>query len=126
VKKIKVLLAQLPPIVSGLLAYLIKGQPDMEIAGDVSGAVELLLATKRTAANVVILPLPDSGDVPGVSTHLLAEHPDLLILMIAVQGKTGWACRRRITLEPIEATPVENILMAIRTAESAPPPECEP
>ena len=104
-------------MVSGLLAHLIRGQTDMEVAGEVSGPVDLLLTARRTGADVIVLPLPDSAEMPGVCSHLLAEHPDLLILALSVHGRSGFLYRRTVTVDPVAAPPVENILAAIRTAE---------
>jgi hypothetical protein len=132
VKRIKVLLAEeLPPIVNSLLTYVIKGQTDMikvepdmiKIDEDVSGTVKLLLAARSTTANVIIMPMQESNAIPGVCTHLLSEHPDLLILGISIHKrphdtKWGVAYRREITEDTIEAPLVENLLQAIRTTGS--------
>ena len=48
VKRIRVLLATLPPLVSGLFTHLIQGQVDMEVVDAVSEPVQLLVAVKET------------------------------------------------------------------------------
>ena len=111
--RIRVLLATLPPLVSGLLTHLIQGQTDMEVVDAVSEPVQLLLAVKDTRAQVVIVPLPGSGEIPGICSHLLAEFPDLLILALSLSGDSGFI----YTAERVVEAPVNNILKAIRLAE---------
>ena len=110
--RIRVLLATLPPLVSGLLTHLIQGQTDMEVVDAVSQPVQLLLAVKDTRAQVVIVPLPGSGEIPGICSHLLAEFPDLLILALSITGEAGFI----YTAERVVEAPVNNILKSIRLA----------
>jgi DNA-binding NarL/FixJ family response regulator len=111
-KRIRVLLAALPPLVSSLLTYLIQDQSDMEVVDAIGEPVQLLMAVKDTRANVVVLPLPESGEMPGICSHLLAEFPDLLILALSINGESGFIC----TAGRVQEAPLNNILKTIRLA----------
>ena len=114
-KRIRVLLATLPPLVNGLLTHLIQDQPDMKVVDAVSEPVQLLVAVKDSRADVVVLPLPTSGEMPGICSHLLAEFPDLLILALSLSGDSGFI----YTAERVVEAPVGNILKALRLAGSS-------
>jgi hypothetical protein len=126
--KIKVLVATMPSIAGGLLTHLIQSQSDMELVKpeqndmnsvepgqsdrvldeQMSKTVKLLVGANQ--ADVVILPQPDSGEIPGICSHLLAEYPDLRVVVLSITGDTVY------TAERVLKAPVENILKAIRTA----------
>src|SRR5262245_51051518 len=116
--KIRVIVGRMPRIPRGLLTHLIQCQPDMELVEqdrpdielieDVTETLKLLVGAKK--ANVVLLPLPDSGEMPGICSHLLDVYPALRIIVLSVNG--DWV----YTAERLLQAPVENILKAIRTA----------
>jgi chemotaxis response regulator CheB len=115
VRKIRVLLQGLSPMMSDLLAHLINHQADMEVVALVPGRAEALVAVKLLEADVVIL--PDSSEMPGTCDVLLGQFPDLLVLALTQQGQSGFLYRRTITTDMVTAPPVENILKTIRIAE---------
>jgi DNA-binding NarL/FixJ family response regulator len=98
-----------------VMRQLIKRQPDMEIVGEVLDLSALIRAAKETAADVIIVALEDSVAL-GLSSQLLAECPNVIILELASKGDVafiGQVCLgRREIVEPSEA----NILSALRHA----------
>ena len=117
VDKIKVLLANRPKILRELLSGLIQRQFDMEVVGEELDPVELLLAVDETRANVVVLDLLDSGEEPGICSHLLAEYPQLLVLALSSERERAVLCRQIIHKETLSNASDDEILAAIRRAE---------
>jgi hypothetical protein len=98
------------------LTHLIQSQPDMKLVREEpADPVELLLAVRRRRAKVVIVPLEDPEAVRGVSSHLLSEHPDLLVLGLSLGRGESVAYRRSVTERRVEAFPAESLLRVIRT-----------
>jgi hypothetical protein len=126
VSRIKVLLAPMPPLVRGLLTYVISSQADMRIVGRPTSLVGLLRAVgrrgdrrNRRRPEVVLIPLEYPARIPGICTHLLAEDPDLLVLGIPAQGHTVVAFHRRtIIRERLENQSVDDLLKAIRVVRT--------
>ena len=67
----KVLLANEPEAVRTGLATFLQQQSDIEVVGTVLDPIELLVAVEDTQADVVIVTLPDTGEMPGICSHLL-------------------------------------------------------
>jgi len=82
VGKIRVLLHSASPDVRALIGDALRGQRDFELVGAAADPVGLLLAVKRTRADVVIFSTRDF-DKTGLSSHLLAEYPHLTLLAMA-------------------------------------------
>jgi DNA-binding NarL/FixJ family response regulator len=113
VRNIRVLLATQATGVRDTIEELIHRESGVKLVGEVSHAVDVLLAVKRTRADVVVVGREDSGK-PGLNTHLLAEYPHLIILGMA--GQTVFVeqlCPRRLEI----VTPSgPNILATLRRA----------
>lgn len=98
---------------------MIERQEDMEVVGEVSDPLDLLMAVRETEADAVIVALMHS-EGPGLCSHLLAEYPNLTILALVSTGEAAFVeqlCpRRREIVEPSEL----NVLSALRYAVRAP------
>ena len=78
----RILLAELSPALRQALVPFLAGQVDVELVGDVSGAIEILLAVGETRAEVVVLGMP-GVELPGIAGQLLDEYPQLEVLAVA-------------------------------------------
>ena len=129
-RKIKVLLASRPKMLSDVVRNMLERQPDMEVIGEVLDPIELLLTAKARPVDVVIVtpcrravrpsslrshiePLDSEGE-PSICRHLLAEQPRLKIITLQGNGEAAFlyesgAHKKRI-VEPSEMS----ILAAIR------------
>ena len=88
-KKIRVVLANCPQMIGDFeIRKLIDTQKDMEVVGELLGQINVLMDIRKTNADAVILGMTDSK-VPGLSSHLLAEHPNLTILCLTSKGEIG-------------------------------------
>jgi DNA-binding NarL/FixJ family response regulator len=114
--KIKVMLAGRPKMVSDVIKSIIEHQPDMILVGDVIDPIKLLFATRETSVDVVIVTPLDANGEPRICSHLLAEHPHLLVVTLSSKGEAAYlyrsGTRRLRIIEPCG----ESIVGAIRKA----------
>jgi DNA-binding NarL/FixJ family response regulator len=115
---VKVLLANGPEALPIGLATLLQQQSDIEVVGTVLDPVELLVAVGDTQADVVVVTLPDSGEMPGICSHLLHEYPQLLILALSSARTRACVYRQAITVEPLADISDEGILTAVRRVKA--------
>jgi DNA-binding NarL/FixJ family response regulator len=118
VSKITILLANLPQMMREVLRSIIAYQVDMEIVGEFPDPVELLLAAKETRADAVIVEMAGTEE-PGLCSHLLAECPNITILVLALAGNIAFIEQlcpwRREIADPSEANIVHALRQAVRT-----------
>ena len=93
---IRVLLAVESAAVCQRLQDLLGQDPEIDIVGRVTDPVDVLLAVGDVQADVVIQTWPESGRLPGVCSHLLAEYPHLLVIGVPPRQDRMFACRQRI------------------------------
>jgi DNA-binding NarL/FixJ family response regulator len=115
---VKVLLANGPEALPIGLATLLQQQSDIEVVGTVLDPVELLVAVGDTQADVVVVTLPDSGEMPGICSHLLHEYPQLLILALSSARTRACVYRQAITVEPLADISDEGILTTVRRVKA--------
>lgn len=77
---VSVLLFNLPRPVEEIVRKAVESDPDMELLGHCDDELELLLAVKEMKANVVALTIQAGNEQGGLSSHLFAEYPNLVIL----------------------------------------------
>lgn len=113
-RKIKVLLASRPKMLSEVIRYMVERQPDMEVMGEVLDPMELLLAVKTTGAEVVIVaPLEANGE-PHICTQLLAAYPQLKIVTQSAKGEAAFLYESGSPKQRIDEPSEPSILGAIR------------
>ena len=115
---VKVLLANGPEVLRTGLAMLLQQQSDIEVVGTVLDPVELLVAVGDTQADVVVVTLPDSGEMPGICSHLLHEYPQLLILALSSSRTRACVYCQSITVESLADISDEGILTAVRMVKA--------
>jgi DNA-binding NarL/FixJ family response regulator len=112
------LLANRPETLRISLATLLEQQSDIEVVDTVLDLKELLIAVEDTQADVVVLTLPDSGEIPGICSHLLYEYPQLLILALSSARDRACIYRQAITVELLADISDEGILAAVRRVKA--------
>jgi len=98
-----------------LLKDLICRQTDMEVVGEALDPLEVLYAVRKTEADVVVTTLPKSGE-PGISSHLLAEYPQLLVLALAPDGSDATLYRQVLVKESVRGEAQDALLAMVRQA----------
>lgn len=115
-KKIKVMLASRPKILSDVIRNIIELQPDMIIVGNVIDPIKLLYVIRDTVVDVVIVtPLQANGE-PLICQHLLAEYPMLKIVTQSVKGEAAYLYQKDVQKRRLEDPSVQAILQVIREA----------
>src|SRR5215510_7046769 len=115
---LKVLLANGPEALRTGLATMLEQQSDIEVVGTVLDPIELLVAVEDTQADIVVVTLPDSGEMPGICSHLLHEYPQLLILALSPDRTRACIYRQAITVEPLADISDGGILTAVRQVKA--------
>jgi DNA-binding NarL/FixJ family response regulator len=116
---VKVLFANGPEALRTGLATLLQQQSDIEVVGTVLDPIELLVAVEDTQADVVVVTLPDTGEMPGICSHLLHEYPQLLILALSSDRTRACVYRQAITVEPLTDISDEGILAVLRRVKAS-------
>jgi DNA-binding NarL/FixJ family response regulator len=116
---VKVLLANRPETLRTSLATLLQQQSDIEVVGTILDPIELLVAVEDTQADVVVVTLPDSGDMPGICSHLLYEYPQLLILALSSARTKACVYRQTIAVELLADISDEGLLTALRRVKAS-------
>jgi hypothetical protein len=96
---IRILLAQLPRALRDPLERTLSEQPDMVVT-PVENHVEVLLTAGESQADVVVIGMEDT-EPPGVVSHLLAEYPSLMIILVDVDDLHAFIYELRPDLMPI-------------------------
>jgi DNA-binding NarL/FixJ family response regulator len=79
---VRILLGKIGAEWRATLAELARPENDLEIVGRVEDAVEILLQTEELKPDVVVLVQPPGGGEPGICSHLMLEHPNLVVLLL--------------------------------------------
>jgi len=84
--RIRIVLAELPPMLSGIVKDTVSSQPDMAVVAEFSERSALLHALKTGGGDVVIVGTKEP-DEPSVPIHVLAACPHIKVLMLETQGR---------------------------------------
>lgn len=118
-RKVQVLLAVAPRMLRDLLRNRIEAEPDLEVVDEVLDPVDILLAVKQTAADVVLVTVPVSDATPPLCTHLLAEFPDLVVIGLWPEAQSAVTYRNTLDIEPLNRAFYKDIVGAIRTVSGS-------
>lgn len=88
-RKMKVLLAIRPRLLSAVVRHIVERQADMEIVSEVSDPSELGSAIRVTEAEVVLLTPADSDRELKICRQLWAQSPQLKIITLSATGDTA-------------------------------------
>jgi DNA-binding NarL/FixJ family response regulator len=113
-RKIKVLLAIQPRMLSEVVRHIVERQPDMDVVRELPDPIGLLFAIRATEAEVVIT-TPDASDrEPGLGSALLAACPYLKIMALSATGATAFLYEAGIPTQRLDDVGEEAMLRAIR------------
>ena len=111
----RILLAELSPALRQVLVPVLNNQVDMELVGEVSSALEILLAAGETRADVVVLGMPGI-ELPGIAGQLLDEYQHLKVLAVNLDRQRALLYELRPQLLLVGEVTPDGLLDAIRTA----------
>lgn len=75
--------------------------PEVELVEEADGTIETLLKAGSAEATVVVIDLPESGQDPGLTGHLLDEYPHIKVVAVSEDGKTALKYETGIVKEPL-------------------------
>ena len=110
----RILLAEFSPALRQALVPVLADPVDVELVGDVSGAIEMLLAVGETRADVVVLGMPGL-ELPGIAGQLLDEYPQLTVLAVNLNRQRAPLNEPRPQLLLVGEVSAEGLLEAIRS-----------
>ena len=116
---VKILMVDVPNGLSNLLQDVIQRQENMLVVGEAFDPIDLLLTVNATDADVVIMGHPQADSMPGICTHLLAEFPILLILIVSTIDQRAFLYERKITQEEVSYSIPEDLIARVNEAYSA-------
>lgn len=82
---IRLVVGNMPEMLLQIVAQAIRGQPDLLLAHEARGNVELLQVA-RDSIDLVVLGAEAVSPCPGVCSHLLSELPHLKIVVVSNSG----------------------------------------
>lgn len=115
-RKIRVLLASRPKMLSDVVRNMIGRQPDMEVVGEVLDPLSLLVAVRATPVEVVIFTPLDASEEPHICSQLLTEHPQLKIVTLTAKSEAAYLYELGSRKQRIEEPCEQSILGALREA----------
>lgn len=114
-KRVRVLVANLPRLMRELIVNTIADQPDIELVGEVEKQRDLPEAVQQTRPDVVILAMDDHDRYRAQCGFLLGRYPEMRILALAPEQNRAlfyWATLD-IRSKPLESSEA-GILEAMR------------
>jgi DNA-binding NarL/FixJ family response regulator len=115
-QKIKVMLASRPKMLSQIISSMINRQSDMQVVGEVIDPIELLNAARAVSVDVVIITPLKIEEQPRICSHLLEEFPLLKIIILSIDGKSGFLYQTGEPKLQIDDPSEHSILDALRTS----------
>jgi DNA-binding NarL/FixJ family response regulator len=89
----RIILANKPRLLRGMLKRVLQKVPDFQVVGEVLDPARLSATIEKTEAQWVVLSLSPTGKMPAMAETLLAVHPTICILAVAMDGsrvKVKW------------------------------------
>ena len=116
-RKIKVMLASRPKMISDVIRNIIARQPDMMMVGEVIDPIRLLYATNETSVDVVIVTPLNSNGEPKICSYLLAEHPNLKVVTLSAKAEAAYLYQSGIPRLRIDEPSADTIVDIIRKSQ---------
>ena len=113
-RKIKVLLAIQPRMLSEVVRHTVDRQSDMEVVRELIDPIGLLLVLRATETEVVITTPADSDWEPGRSSALLVAYPHLKIMALSATGDTAFLYETGSPKQRIDDVGEDSLIGAIR------------
>lgn len=115
---IRVLIVDMPPLMTDIANEIIARQPDMELIASVAIGGDLRGALDRTCAQVLLCTIGGSA-LPTIYRELFESHPHLRLLAIEDGDRHGSVYELRPRRTPLDVWPA-GLVEAIRSAARPP------
>ena len=95
------------------------------LIGEVVDPIRLIYATRDTEVDAIIVTPMNTNGIPRICSHLLAEHPNLKIIVLLAEGKTAFlyesASGKKYINEPSADTIVNTIRQSLEKIRNKQP-----
>jgi DNA-binding NarL/FixJ family response regulator len=112
-KRIRVFLAGMPPLLHDIVRDALMGQTDMQLVGDLSAGDGVVHALENREIDVVIVGARQPED-SAVANELFASSPRSKVLVIAKSGRTAVMYQLRPRKRHLGDVSPQSLLEAIR------------
>lgn len=116
-KAIRVILGNAPDSVRQGVRAALHEQPDIDIVAEILDPIGILMAPREIEVEVVVVESAE-GDELGLSSHLLAEYPDLIVISALRSGDQLCIEQRLPRRDLIEEPWTEHLLECLQRAIS--------
>lgn len=82
-KTTRVLVANHPKLMRGVILAALADQPGIEIVGEVSDERDILSAVQTTVPDLLVIALDENEQQPPICDQILRQHPTLRIVAVA-------------------------------------------
>ena len=82
----RVILANKPRLLRGMLKHVLQKDPGLKVVGEVLDLEDLARTVEETGAGWVIVSLPPDGKIPDLAEAVLISHPSINLLAVAMDG----------------------------------------
>ena len=79
----RILVANRPRLMREVIMAALRGQPDIEIVGEVSDECDILEQVRATVPDLLVIALDESEVRPAICDRVLREHPHLRVIAVA-------------------------------------------
>ena len=110
----RVLLANHPQLLREGLQRVLIAAPGVEVVGQATDPIKLLLAVRMAKPDVVILNQTNTADLSGVCSQLLDEFPDLKIILMSDDSQELVVWERRPQCRKLDQYSAEELLAELQ------------
>lgn len=111
----RIILANKPRLLRGMLKRVLQKVPDFQVVGEVLDPARLSATIEKTEAQWVVLSLSPAGNMPAMAETLLAVHPTICILAVAMDGSRVKVKRVEPHEQDLNGLLLEELLAVMRT-----------
>jgi DNA-binding NarL/FixJ family response regulator len=111
-KRIRVLLAGMPTLMLDIIHHVVAAQPDMAIVG--TAGDDLPTAAQHARADVLVVGHDNAQAERDFYLSLLLRSPQLRVLALADDGKSGWLYDLRPRRKRLQEISARSLASAIR------------
>jgi len=115
VRRIRILLAGMPRMLLDMITAIVALQAEMMVAGEMQDTADIVVAVKKTRADVVILSEPAIGPSQN-HQELLYSRPHLGVLSITSDGRQFFLHRLRPVRTALGEVSPESLVQAIQSS----------
>lgn len=112
--RIRVLIADMPQLMTDIVEQVISMQPDIELAGSVAGVTAVERALRGSRVDVLVCHL-DGRELPASHRALFDARPHLRLLTIDAGDRSGSIYELRLARTALDVGP-QGLVDAIRTS----------